>query len=205
MKYFIKAAVMSIMVAFLFIAILYTTAYVVIGDQVIEAISLINLIGIDNTREAMQATEIKFKDNKYIEEYPEFGECIGNISIETINVDLALYYGNTLDILKNGVGIAPAGWFPGEGGSIICMGHNFSSFLARLPELENGDIITINTTYGNYNYEVYDQKIIDETDFDALPVQEKEEILMLYTCYPINNIGHASERYVVYAKLKLGE
>lgn len=202
MKYFIKAAVMSIIVAFLFIAILYTAVYVVVGDQIIEAISLINFIATDNTREAMQTTEIKFKDNHYIEEYPEFGECIGSISIESIGVDLPLYYGNTLEILKNGVGIAPAGWFPGEGGSIICMGHNFGSFLARLPEVENGDIISISTTYGEYNYEVYDERIIDETDFDALPVQENEEILMIYTCWPINNIGHAYERYVVDAKLK---
>ena len=38
-------------------------------------------------------------------------------------------------------------------------------------------------------------------DVDELPVQKGEEILMLYTCWPINNIGHASERYVVYADL----
>ena len=30
--------------------------------------------------------------------------------------------------------------------------------------------------------------------------EKDEEILMCYTCYPFNNIGYATQRYVVYAK-----
>lgn len=202
MKNVFKAAIMSIIVAFLFIAILYTIIYVCAGDQIIEAISLINKVAMDNSMDKTGITEIKLSDNNKLEEYPEFGAQYGTMKIESIGVDLPLYYGNTLDILKYGIGQSSAGYFPSQGGSIICMGHNFSSMLASLPKTEPGEEIVIETTYGTFTYVIYDKKIIDETDFDALPVQEEEEILMLYTCYPIGNIGHAGQRYVVYAKLK---
>ena len=79
------------------------------------------------------------------------------------------------------------------------MGHNFKTFLKRLPELVEGDIIDVETNYGRFKYEVYDTKIINERQVDLVPIQEEKEILMIYTCYPINNIGHAYQRYVVYA------
>ena len=44
-------------------------------------------------------------------------------------------------------------------------------------------------------------KIIKETDVEEVPIQSEKELLMIYTCWPINNLGHATERYVVYANL----
>ena len=80
-------------------------------------------------------------------------------------------------------------------------GHNFKSFLANLPKVKEGEIITLNTTYGIFNYKVSKTKIVNEDDVDEVPVKKDKEVLMLYTCWPINNIGHASQRYVVYADL----
>lgn len=91
--------------------------------------------------------------------------------------------------------------FHGEGASIVLAGHNFSSFLANLPKANIGDKIEYETNYGTFNYEIYDTKIINEEDVEEVPIQKEKEILMIYTCYPINNIGHASQRYVVYASL----
>ena len=45
-------------------------------------------------------------------------------------------------------------------------------------------------------------KIINETDVDQIPIQDEKEILMIYTCYPLNNIGYATQRYVVYSELE---
>ena len=39
------------------------------------------------------------------------------------------------------------------------------------------------------------------TDVEEVPIQSEKELLMIYTCWPINNLGHATERYVVYANL----
>jgi len=81
------------------------------------------------------------------------------------------------------------------------MGHNSKQVFRRFSELEVDDDIKIVTDYGEYNYKIYDMKLIDETDLEQLPIQKEEEILMIYTCYPFNNIGYTKQRYVVYAKL----
>ena len=129
-----------------------------------------------------------------------YGTKYARMKIDSINVDLPLYYGEGLDLLKNGIGQDSNSYFPGEGGTILCMGHNFKSFLARLPETKIGDKIQIQTSYGTFEYKIYESKIVHETDLGAAPIQNKEEILIIYTCYPINNIGHAYQRYLVYAK-----
>ena len=67
---------------------------------------------------------------------------------------------------------------------------------------KNGDIIKIVTDYGEFNYEIYDSKIVkaDERK-EAVPIQKEKEILMLYTCHPIDAIGNPKERLIVYANL----
>lgn len=45
-------------------------------------------------------------------------------------------------------------------------------------------------------------QLIKETEVDKLPIQKDKEILRVYTCYPFNNIGYATQRYVVYAELE---
>ena len=45
-------------------------------------------------------------------------------------------------------------------------------------------------------------QLIKETELDKLPIQDEKEILMVYTCYPFNNIGYATQRYVIYAELE---
>ena len=90
--------------------------------------------------------------------------------------------------------------FPGEGGSIVYMGHNSKKVFRNFSKIEKGDLINIKTDYGDFSYKVYDTKIVEETDINALPIQDNKEILMIYTCYPFNNIGYATQRYVVYAE-----
>lgn len=34
---------------------------------------------------------------------------------------------------------------------------------------------------------------------DELPIQDEKEIFMIYTCYPVNTLGHKTDRFVVYA------
>ena len=71
--------------------------------------------------------------------------------------------------------------------------------------IASGDKIKIKTDYGNFTYEIYEAKIVDQSDTSAVYLQEDEEILMLYTCYPSNSIGHATHRFVTYSKLIEGD
>lgn len=131
---------------------------------------------------------------------PLINSKYAQLKIEKINVDLPIYYGESLEVLKNGIGQHLVSYFPGEGGSILCMGHNYIKYLKRLPEVDIGDKIVVETDYGTFEYTVYDTKIVHETNVAAAPIQDKEEIFMLYTCYPTNGLGHATQRFLVYAK-----
>ena len=82
------------------------------------------------------------------------------------------------------------------------MGHNSKNIFRRFSELQIADNIIVKTTYGTYNYMIYDMKLVNETETDKIPIQKDQEILMVYTCYPFNNIGYATQRYVVYAYLE---
>ena len=117
---------------------------------------------------------------------------------------MPVYFGDTLEILKKGVGHSSGSYFPGEGGSIIYMGHNSKNMFRRFSEVKKGDKITVKTSYGEFNYKIYDMQLIKETETDKLPIQDQKEILMVYTCYPFNNIGYATQRYVLYAELENG-
>ena len=199
MKYAIKATIKNIIVAFLIVIAFFGLIYVFLGRKIELNISLINKIAVDTSSKKNEGMSIDLDTNK-IQNYPEYGTQYATIEIPKINVDLPVYFGSTLDVLKNGVGHDSASFFPGEGGSIIYMGHNSQNVFRRFSELSKGDEITIKAAYGEFKYKIYDMKLVDETDLAALPIQKDEEILMCYTCYPFNNIGYATQRYVVYAK-----
>ena len=197
-----KATISSIIVALLITGLLILVIKLFFGQEIEQAFSLVNKVSItiDENR-VEEPTQINEEKNT-LENYPEYGTKYGTIEIEKIDLELPIYFGDTLEILKNGIGHSSGSYFPGEGGSIIYMGHNYKNMLRRLGEVQKGNIIKITTTYGEYTYKVYDMQLIKETELDKLPVQRDKEILMLYTCYPFNNIGYTTQRYVVYAELE---
>ena len=173
------------------------------GEKIDTALILANKVAITTNEKANQEqTTTISEEKKSLENYPEYGTQYATIEIQRIGANLPVYFGDTLDILKKGVGHSSGSYFPGEGGSILYMGHNSKKVFRRFSELQIGDEIKVTTTYGEYNYKIYDMQLINETDTDKVPIQRDEEILMVYTCYPFNNIGYATQRYVVYAKLE---
>ena len=195
----IKATISSIIVALFITAILMLTIYLFWGQKIEEAFSLVNKVSItiDEKKEEQQTS---IEENNKLINYPEYGTKYATLTISKIDVELPVYFGDTLEILKKGVGHSSGSYFPGEGGSIIYMGHNSKKMFRRFSELKLGDEIDVTTTYGEYNYKIYDMKLIKETEVVFVPVQKEKEILMVYTCYPFNNVGYATQRYVVYAE-----
>lgn len=197
----LKATIIDIIVAFLIILILLEGINLLYGQKISEAFSLVNKVAIDiENKEQQEETKI-IKQEKRLKNYPEYGTQYATIQIPKIDVDLPVYFGDTLEILKNGVGHSSGSYFPGEGGSIVYMGHNSRKVFRRFSELQVGNEITVTANYGTYKYRIYDMQLIKETDLDKVPIQKNKEILMVYTCYPFNNVGYATQRYVVYAEL----
>lgn len=196
----IKATIKFLIVALLIIIVIVSSIYLLFGQEVNEAFSIVSKVAIDIENKQTEQTQMN-EDNK-IQNYPEYGTQYATIQIPRINADLPVYFGDTLEVLKKGVGHSSGSYFPGEGGSIIYMGHNSKNMFRRFSELQLGDEMTVTTSYGEYTYKIYDMQLIKETDVDKLPIQKEKEILMVYTCYPFNNIGYATQRYVVYAELE---
>ena len=189
----LKPTILSVIVAFLFTFIFFLGVKVAFGQYIDEAITLLNYISITSEE---KSEPIVFD--------PEFayGKKYAKIEIPSIDVNLPVYFGDAMELLQKGVGHSTGSYFPGEGGSIVYMGHNSPNIFRRFSELQKGDKITVTTDYGKFTYKIYDMKLIKETEIDKVPIQKEKEILMVYTCYPFNNIGYATKRYVVYANLE---
>lgn len=195
----IEATIIDVIVAFIIVIAIIITTKILFGKQIKKAIEVVDMVSIKTDNSIIP--EIKFDQEKStITNYPEYGSRYGNIKIESLDISLPLYYGDKLSILKNGIGQSSGSYFPGEGGSIICMGHNTKAFLYKLPQIKKGAIIEVETTYGTFRYKVDKTKIVNMYNVDELPIQKEEEILMLYTCYPVNGLGHKTDRFVVYAR-----
>lgn len=194
-----EAIIIDIIVASISIMAIVFATQIFCGKYIKTAINYADMISINTSNKMIK--NIKFDlEKKTITSYPEYGTRYGNIKIESLDINLPLYYGDKLAYLRYGVGQTSGAYFPGEGGSIICMGHNNRNYLYDLPKIQEGAIIEINTTYGDFKYKVYDTKIINMHDVQSLPVQNEEEILMLYTCYPVNSLGDKKDRFVVFAR-----
>lgn len=196
----LKVIVKQLAIAFLFSVLLIFGFYFIFSDDLNLYINLLDKMTVITKKR--ENTEIHMDtSSKRLINYPAYGTIYATLKIPSINVEAPIYHGDTLDLIKKGIGHYPGSYFPGEGASVILAAHNSKQHFMYLPKLQEGDKVIIDTIYGTYTYEVTDHKIIKDTDTSSLPVQTEEEILMMYTCYPVATIGHKSKRYVVYAKL----
>ena len=197
----LKATIISLIVALLIVIATVLMVKYFFGARIEEVITLANMVSVSSSENIKHVDAVLNERNK-IENRPAFGEEYATIEISKIDRKLPVYFGDSLEVLKNGVGHSSGSYFPGEGGSIIYMGHNSKKVFRKLGELQKGDEIIVTTSYGKYTYKIYDMQLIKETEGDKLEIQDKKEILMIYTCYPFINIGHATQRYVVFAELE---
>ena len=130
---------------------------------------------------------------------PDMGTMYGEIVCEAIGLQADLYFGETEEILKYGAGQSLRSMQPGFGYPTLISGHNNKEF-DKLEEIEVGDVFTIHTNYGTYEYEVSDTEICLPEDFDESVLLEEKSRLILYTCYPFNGLGYIYRRFFVYAE-----
>lgn len=198
----VKATISSIIVALLITGILLLGIKLFLGREIEKVFTLVNKVSITTNAKAEPEQTVISEEKQTLQNYPEYGTQYATIEIDKIDVNLPVYFGDTLEILKKGVGHSSGSYFPGEGGAIVYMGHNSKNMFRRFSELQIGNEIKVTTSYGEYTYKIYDMQLIKETETDKLPIQRDKEILMIYTCYPFNNVGYATQRYVVYAELE---
>ena len=195
----------QLVISFFFTSIIYLIIHFTLSDKIYTYLNIINMVTIEQTN--ITYPSVKFDSiSKRLKDYPLWGTEFGTLNISSVNIRLPIYQGDSLDILKYGVGHFTGSLFPGEGGSIILAGHNNKGFLYHLPEVKIDDEIIIDTIYGHFTYKVVNTKIIKAKDNEEedFPYTDEKELLMIYTCYPVNTISNKKHRFVVYAE-KVGE
>jgi sortase A len=133
------------------------------------------------------------------EQPPSIGDIVGILKFPSLKEELPIIEGTNEDDLEKGVGHYKGSSFPNEKGQIVLSGHRDTVF-RRLGELKLGDILTISTPDGTFNYKIEHTQIVEANDRSIITLQKNEEILTLTTCYPFSFIGNAPERYIITAK-----
>ncbi len=137
--------------------------------------------------------------------YPTNGTKYAQITITDSETEyvIPLYFGDNSSILRKGAGHYRGSKFPGEGSTVLVSGHN-NTFFNCLKYVKVGDTIKLETNYGTYLYEVTETAVKKSTDSTAYDLRADEESLVLYTCYPFNQLGLTPDRFFVYAKFVSG-
>lgn len=143
----------------------------------------------ENVGDVIPESEIKI---------PSYGEHYANVSCERIGLKAEVCYGDSYSILRTNVGHYAGSAFPGYGKPIMLVAHRTQHFFP-LKDAEIGDIITLTTSYGVYEYEVKDIQIRNKNDKTAYDLEQDKEQLIMYTCYPFVFMADATNRYFVYA------
>ena len=110
--------------------------------------------------------------------------------------------GTTEANLSVGIGHIPGTAGLGKPGNSALAGHRnytFGRFFSRLDELKKGDKVILVTKTDTYTYIVYDKLVVLPTNVSVLNYKEKDNIITLITCTPMNKSTH---RLIVHARLE---
>lgn len=143
-----------------------------------------------------------FKLNEKTFKFPMLGEKMGDLKIQSIGLDFPIFQGDRDADLAKGIGHFDGSRFPGEDGNVVLAGHRETVF-KHLGKVKVGDIIKLDTSYGNFTYKASSIKIVGAND-KTIVIPSSKEKLTLYTCYPFDTIGYTPQRYVVWADLLEG-
>ena len=127
----------------------------------------------------------------------------GRITCSAIGLSCDVYKGEGNRILRKGAAQIPATYMPGYGGLIMVGAHN-NTYFNCLQYINIDDIITIQTDYGTYNYQVTYTEVVDVTGKNAYDFWTDHEQLLLYTCYPFDMLSETAYRFMVHADLVSG-
>lgn len=134
---------------------------------------------------------------------PEENQLFAKIRIESADIDANVFYGDNATVLLKGVGCSREAYIPGFKHTVLMCAHN-NTYFHTLGKVKVGDEIHITTNYGHYVYEVTGSRIANENDQTAYDLYKNEENLILYTCYPFDELRLTPQRYFVYAKYVSG-
>jgi sortase A len=128
----------------------------------------------------------------------EDGALIGRIEAPRVGVSALVLEGVANRTLRRGAGHIPETPLPSRRGNVGIAAHR-DSFFRGLKDIRKNDIISLETPFGTYQYEVQWTRVVDPDDTHVLDETE-EPALTLVTCYPFYYVGSAPKRFIVRAQ-----
>ena len=176
-------------------SIIYVCIFLTLGLVLFknDISSILDVIQNMSVKISDEEKKVAVKDKRIIT-YPSYGSKYATMYIN--GKEEAIYFGDSNEILSMGIGQTTKSSLPGEEGATILSGHNTGLF-SELFDLSKEDSVIIETIYGKFEYKLYDRKIINDTDINEV---FKDFDLVLYTCYPNNNI-YGNKRLVIYLNI----
>lgn len=153
-----------------------------------------------------EAGEIKY-DIKEVEDelddgsrivYPSFGTQYATLKIDSIGLEAPVFWGDTSDLLKEGVCQYTGSVFLGMQGNVVLAAH-CNTFFYHLGEMKPGDKAVLTTSYGEFTYTMVDQTLFKDTNNDYISPTNDDRLTM-YTCYG-NLLGPTEDRLAVICEL----
>jgi sortase A len=126
------------------------------------------------------------------------GDPLGEIRIPRLELTAIVVQGDSPAILRRAVGHLTDTALPGVPGNVVLAGHR-DSFFRPLERLLAGDLITLRTRDGDFEYLVESTSVVPPTDVRVLQ-PTGGRTLTLVTCYPFSYVGPAPDRFVVRAR-----
>lgn len=128
---------------------------------------------------------------------------VGTLDIPKMGVTLPLYLGSTYENMASGATVIAGTSMPigGESSNCVIAAHRGVwrglQMFRDIELLEVGDTLTITTRWDTLTYRVFETRVIEPDDVDALAVQEGRDLVTLFTCHPY---GQHTHRYLVYCE-----
>jgi len=199
-KNIIGEIVKQVAISLFFLSLFVLSIYFLFSEKLSNYVFLINRVVIEE--KFKEPVPVSFDGiEKRLINYPRYGELFATLLIPKTKVEAIVYHGDSLDLLKSGVGHFSGSYFPGENGTILLAAHNSKEHFKSLPELKEKDEVILKTDYGTFTYEVNNYLVMDASELEKINIQKGYEELVLYTCYPVDTVGFKTKRYVVYLTL----
>jgi sortase A len=111
---------------------------------------------------------------------PSFGEHYADLKCDVLGFDVPVYWGSNINLFELGACQSSGSVIIGSDGNTVISAHE-DTYFNKLSELEVGDKIKINTTYGEFSYTVRELISFKKTNSKYV-VPTEDNRLTLYTC-----------------------
>lgn len=125
---------------------------------------------------------------------------IGSVSIPSMDCELPVYFGASAQNLSRGAAVISGTSVPlGTADSNCAIAAHRSSraadFFRNVESVSEGDLLTLATPWGTYEYRAVGCAVVDPRDAKAVCVVPGKDLVTIVTCHPY---GYSTQRYVVY-------